>query len=115
MFLGGMPLFEYLCSQCGNKFVILVGMTAQADDESCPRCGSRETKRLVSRFARGKTEDDRIEELSDRLEAYGDPESPAEMRRMAREVGKALDEDSSDELEEMLEGDLEGDGEEAAG
>lgn len=35
-----------------------------------------------------------------------EPESASEMRRMVRDVGKAMDEDVSDEMEEMLDDDL---------
>lgn len=82
-------------------------MTAQPDDERCPNCGGSETERLVSRFARYRNEDARMDEMAERLDSLGEPESPQEMRSMMREMGKALDEDVSDEMEEMLETDLE--------
>lgn len=103
-----MPLFEYRCTACTKRFTLLVGMTAAAEAEVCPHCGSREVCRLVSRFSRGKTEDARIDEMADRLELMGEPDSPSGMRDMVREMGKAMDEDMSDEMEEMLEADLEG-------
>lgn len=83
-------------------------MTAEPDDESCPHCGEKDARRLVSRFARYRTEDDRIDAMADEIEMMGEPESPAEMRRMVREMGSAMDDDMADEMEEMLEADLEG-------
>lgn len=62
--------------------------------------------RLVSRFARFRSEDDRIDEMADRLEAMGEPDSPAEARRIVRELGKAMDEDMADEMEEMFDEDM---------
>ena len=103
-----MPVYEFLCPLCKKKFSTLVGMTAERDDTACPTCGSLESRRLVSRFARHRTEDDRVDEIADSLETMADPDSPAEMRRMMREMGKALDEDVSDELEEVFEADMEG-------
>lgn len=82
-------------------------MTAEPDDEVCPHCGSRDLSKLVSRFRRGRSEDDRVEELADRLEATGEPDSPTELREMVREMGKAMDDDMSDEMEEMFESDME--------
>ena len=105
-----MPVFEFRCGDCGVKFSALVGMTAERDDLSCPKCSSKNASRLVSRFARLRTEDDRIDEIADGLEGMGDPDSPAQMRRMVREMGKAMDDDVSDDIEEMLEADLEGQG-----
>lgn len=83
-------------------------MTAEPDDEKCPHCGSIDTAKLVSRFARYRSEDDRIDELADRMETMGDPDSPAQMREMMREMGRAMDDDVSDEIEEMFEADMEG-------
>ncbi len=101
-----MPVFEYRCAACGRKFSALVGMTAEPDDSRCPKCGSLETSKLVSRPGRYRVEDDRIDEIADRLEAMGEPESPTVMRETMREIGKALDDDASDEMEEMFESDL---------
>ena len=101
-----MPVFEYRCAECGKKFSALIGMTAQPDDSRCPACGSRQTSKLISRPGRFRVEDDRIEEVAHRMEALGDPESPTEMREAMREMGKALDDDVSDEMEEMFESDL---------
>lgn len=105
---GEVPVYEYRCQQCKKRFSALVGVVAEPDDEKCPVCGSLETQKLVSRFARYRSEDDRIDELADRMEGMGEPDSPAEMRSMMREMGKALDEDSSDEMEELFEQDMSG-------
>jgi putative FmdB family regulatory protein len=101
-----MPVYEYRCAACGKKFQTLVGVVAVDSDEKCPHCGSGETTKLVSRFARYRNEDDRLDAIADQMESMGEPDSPSEMRRVMREMGKAMDEDVSDEMEEMLEEDL---------
>lgn len=83
-------------------------MIANESDSACPYCGSSETDKLISRFQRGRTEDQRIDELADRMESMGDPESPSEMREMMKEMGKALDEDASEEMEQLFEADMAG-------
>jgi putative FmdB family regulatory protein len=103
-----MPIYEYRCKGCGKKFSALIGMTAEADNEACPHCGSLDTGKLVSRFARYRSEDDRVDAIADSLETMGEPDSPTEMREMMREMGKAMDEDMSDEMEEMFEADMAG-------
>lgn len=100
-----MPVYEYRCAGCGAKYRALVGMTSPTS-VACPKCGLPEGDRLVSRFRRGRDEDARIDEIADRLESMGDPEDAATMRETVRELGKAMDEDVSDELEEMLDADL---------
>jgi putative FmdB family regulatory protein len=103
------PVFEYRCVDCKRKFQTLVGMVSGGSDTACPSCGSGNTEKLVSRFARLKSEDDRMDEIADRMESMGEPESPSAMREMMKEVGRALDEDVSDEMEEMFEADVAGD------
>jgi putative FmdB family regulatory protein len=100
------PIYEYRCENCGRKFSALIGMTAQADDTRCPHCQSERTNKLVSRFARYRTEDARIDAMADHLETMGEPDSPSEMREVMRELGKAMDDDASDDLEEMFEADM---------
>jgi hypothetical protein len=85
-------------------------MTAEPDDDRCPHCGSNDTSKLVSRFARYRSEDDRIDEVADRLEAMGEPDSPSQMREVMKEVGRAMDDDVSGEMEEMFESDMSGAG-----
>lgn len=45
-----MPMYEYNCGKCGNRFENL----AKSADEAapcCPKCGSKETKKAVSGFS----------------------------------------------------------------
>ncbi|GMV37022.1 MAG: hypothetical protein AMXMBFR61_15300 [Fimbriimonadales bacterium] len=100
-----MPLIEFSCRKCGHRFSQLLGVTADSAVEPCPKCGSSDLAQVVSRFRPARSEEDRLDELADRLETLGEPESPREMRELAREMGKALDEDMSEEMEEMLETD----------
>lgn len=86
-------------------------MTAEPDDETCPHCKATGAQRLVSRFAKYRNEDARIDEVADRLEMMGEPESPSQMREAMKEIGRAMDEDVSAEMEEMFEADIAGDGE----
>lgn len=44
-----MPIFEYMCGSCGEKFEILVRSSDQ--DKSCPKCGGKDLKKALSTFA----------------------------------------------------------------
>jgi len=103
-----MPLLEFRCLSCGKKFTDLVGVTADHAPRNCPHCGSNKKTKLVSKFAKFRAEDARIDEIADQLEGSADGESPNEMRQIVREMGKAMDEDLSDEMEAMFESDMEG-------
>jgi putative FmdB family regulatory protein len=46
-----MPLYEYRCSNCGERFEVLQRMGAGAEGVSCPRCGAETIQRVHSTFA----------------------------------------------------------------
>jgi len=46
-----MPIYEYLCQDCGNKFEKLVRRAADASDTECPSCGQKHLKQEYSTFA----------------------------------------------------------------
>jgi putative FmdB family regulatory protein len=101
-----MPLFEYSCCDCGKRFTFLSGVIADNSEAACPVCGSHELQKLMSRFARGRSDDARMEAVAKKLESR-DLEDPRELSRFAREMGRELSaesgEDMSGEIEEMME------------
>ncbi len=46
-----MPLFEYVCTNCGTTFEQLVRSTRNPQAIVCPKCKSSETQKLLSGFA----------------------------------------------------------------
>jgi len=45
-----MPLFEYKCQSCGERFEKLVWSSSKSEI-TCPKCGSTQTERQLSTFA----------------------------------------------------------------
>ncbi len=100
-----MPIYEFICGECGRKFRKLVGVIAQSTPPTCPRCQSTTLNRQLSRFARVRSEDDTLNSLSDEMEMHGDSEDPQTIRRMMRDMTAAMGEDMTDDIEQALEGD----------
>ncbi len=98
-----MPIYEFVCDQCNRKFRKLVGVVAQPAPLQCPRCQSTDLNRLISRFARVRSEDETLESLSDEMEMLGDTDDPAAMRKLMREVGKGMGEDLDEDMEQLIE------------
>lgn len=46
-----MPIFEFVCSDCGRPFEELVRSAAAVDVVACPGCGSQQVKKKISTFA----------------------------------------------------------------
>ena len=45
-----MPLYEYQCDTCGEKFEVRRPIQASDDPAPCPNCESFDSKRQVSQF-----------------------------------------------------------------
>jgi len=102
-----MPIYEYRCLSCRRRFTKLLGVAHRDDPQVCPHCGATNAKRLVSRVARLRTEDQMLDDLADAMEFAGDPDDPKTMRHFLREMSAAMDEDPH-EMEEMFEEELAG-------
>lgn len=48
-----MPLYDYLCRQCGATFEKLRRMQDADEDLTCPRCESSNVERMLSTFSSG--------------------------------------------------------------
>lgn len=45
-----MPIYEYQCTQCGEKFEIRQSIGEDGSKLTCPKCEARNPKRLLSSF-----------------------------------------------------------------
>jgi len=46
-----MPIYEYMCMKCNNKFSLLQSLYPESKDTECPKCDSKEVKKMVSAFS----------------------------------------------------------------
>jgi putative FmdB family regulatory protein len=46
-----MPIYEYLCQDCGSKFEKLVRRSGDASELECPSCGQKHLRQELSTFA----------------------------------------------------------------
>lgn len=51
-----MPVYEYECSKCGERFEQRRNVDDSDSEVSCPKCKAREPRRLFSRFATGASD-----------------------------------------------------------
>jgi putative FmdB family regulatory protein len=98
------PLYEYRCGACGKRTTILTLRVGEQVDPTCKHCGKEALRRLMSRFATVRSEEDRLSSLSD-PEALGglDENDPKSMARWMRKMGHELgDELGGGELDDMV-------------
>ena len=46
-----MPIFEFVCEDCGESFEELLRSTEAASRVVCPNCGATKAKKKISSFA----------------------------------------------------------------
>jgi putative FmdB family regulatory protein len=44
-----MPLYEYACLKCGQEFEVLKKVSQIEEEQDCPKCSSKDTKKKISR------------------------------------------------------------------
>ena len=113
-----MPIYEYECQGCRRRISLLSRTVQAAQGPRCPRCGSAELSRLMSRFATVKSEDARLDSLADPSSLgdldENDPRSVAQfVKKMGHEMGEDLGEDLDAAMDEAM--DEEGGGSGAGG
>jgi putative FmdB family regulatory protein len=96
-----MPVYEYRCESCGLKFSVLF-WPPDRPEPRCRRCGSTKARRLVSRVALLRSEEDRLERLADHVSGL-DEDDPRSVERWARRLGKEMGEELGEDFEQALE------------
>jgi len=46
-----MPIFEFVCAECGKPFEMLVLYSSRAEEATCPECHSQNVTKKISSFA----------------------------------------------------------------
>ena len=91
-----MPIYEYHCHDCRRRVSLFFRSYSDIKDEpSCPRCGGTRLSRVISRVAVVRSEDSRLDDLSDPSMLgdldEDDPKSIARwMRKMSAETGEEM-------------------------
>jgi len=98
-----MPIYEYLCQNCGRVSSFIVLSLRTPFHPECQRCQSRKMTKLISRVARVRSEESRLESLADPAKLGDiDENNPASMARWMKRMGKELGEDMGEDLDAMV-------------
>ncbi|MCD6289818.1 MAG: zinc ribbon domain-containing protein [Anaerolineae bacterium] len=101
-----MPIYEYYCHDCGRRVSLLWRSFSEAERGTpiCPRCGSRNLTRVVSRVSMVRSEESRLDDLADpSFLGDLDENDPRSIGRWMRKMSQELGEDLGDEFNEVVE------------
>ncbi len=99
-----MPSYDYRCDNCSKRSAIYQTYEEYGDSKvKCPHCGSEDLHRIIGRIRIAKSEDSRLEDLSD-PSSWGDfdENDPKSMAKMMRKMGNELGEDMPVEFDEVV-------------
>jgi putative FmdB family regulatory protein len=98
-----MPIYEYLCQDCGKVSSYIVLNIRDAFHPQCKRCRSDKMNKLISRVARVRSEESRLESLADPAKLGNlDENDPASMARWMKRMGKEMGEDLGEDVDSMV-------------
>ena len=101
-----MPIYEYRCLDCKKRSTVLVLSLANQAPAACSHCTSARVERIMSRFASPKSEEARLETLTDPSNLAGlDENDPQSMARFMKTMGEEMGEDLGDDLSEAMKSD----------
>ncbi|NWG75366.1 MAG: zinc ribbon domain-containing protein [Rubrivivax sp.] len=98
-----MPIYEYLCQNCGKISSFFILSAHAPFHPKCKRCQSEKMTKLISRIARVRSEESRMESLADPSKLGDiDENDPASMARWMKRMGKELGEELGDDVDAMV-------------
>jgi putative FmdB family regulatory protein len=97
-----MPIYEYGCEECESISTILV-LKQEGFAPACKKCGGTRLTKLISRVARVRSDEERLERLSDPSNLGDlDENDPASMARWMKRMGKELGEEVGTDFDQMV-------------
>jgi len=99
------PIYEYRCHDCQRRVSIFWRTFTEAGKETptCPRCGGTRLTRLVSRVRVVRSEESRLDGLSD-MDGLPDLDEndPKSLGRWMRKMSAEMGEDLGPEFDEVV-------------
>jgi putative FmdB family regulatory protein len=98
-----MPIYEYLCLECGRVCDHLV-LNRETFEPYCKHCGSRNMKKLISRVRVRLSMDTRLERMADpALLGAVDENDPRSMMKLMERMGAEFGDELGDDFDELME------------
>ena len=98
-----MPVYDYRCQTCHNRVSIRQSYAEYGvQPVQCPLCGSQALSRLIGRVRIAKSEDRRLDDMSDpAFLGDVDENDPKSLARAMRKMGQEMGEDLPPEFDEI--------------
>jgi putative FmdB family regulatory protein len=98
-----MPTYDYVCQDCRKRFDVFLSYKEYGvKPVACPHCGSANARRRVPRVRVLKSDEQRLEAMSDPTKLGMLDDDPVALGRMMRQMGSEIGEDLPPEFDEVV-------------
>lgn len=98
-----MPIYQYRCKNCKKRFEIFLSYKDYDKKKvQCPHCASDLVQRRIERIRIAKSEDSRLDALTDISGLEGIENDPRALGKMMRKMGNEMGEEVGPEFDEVV-------------
>ena len=98
-----MPVYRYQCQNCKKRFEIFLSYKEYGVNKVlCPHCNSDQVNRRIERIRVAKSEESRMDALTDPSGLEGLENDPRALGKMMRKMGREMGEDVGPEFDEVI-------------
>jgi putative FmdB family regulatory protein len=98
-----MPFYRYQCLQCKKRFEVFLSYKEYSVNQVlCPHCHSSQVKRRLERVRVAKSEESRMDALTDPSGLEGLEDDPRLLGKMMRKMSNEMGEDAGPEFNEVI-------------
>jgi putative FmdB family regulatory protein len=98
-----MPNYDYRCLNCNRRFEVYLSYSEYGKTGlHCPHCNSDQIKRRIGRVRFARSEESRLENLTDPASLAGLEDDPKALARMMRQMSSEMGEELGSEFDEVV-------------
>jgi putative FmdB family regulatory protein len=98
-----MPIYQYRCLNCKKRFEVFLSYKEYGEKSvHCPHCTSDQVQRRIGRIRIAKSEESRLDALTDPSGLEGLENDPRTLGKMMRKMGNEIGEEVGPEFDEVV-------------
>lgn len=98
-----MPNYQYRCLNCKKRFEVFLSYKDYGvKSVQCPHCSSEKVQRRIGRIRIAKSEESRLDALTDPSGLEGLENDPKALGKMMRKMGNEMGEEVGPEFDEVV-------------
>jgi putative FmdB family regulatory protein len=97
------PIYRYRCLSCKKRFEVFLSYKEYGEKSiHCPQCKSSQVQRRIERIRIAKSEESRLDALTDVSDLEGIENDPRSLGKMMRKMGNEMGEEVGPEFDEVV-------------